>query len=133
MIAADTNILARAILEDDDEQSQIAQAFLEQHTKAGDLYLSPYMLLELAWLLKSKGLARHQIAPILEKLIHAGGVTVGQKSMLIAALQLYTKNNISFADCLITTDASITANAKTATFDQALQKADSRCVSPITA
>ncbi len=130
MISPDTNILARAILEDDAKQSPIAQAFLEQHTKAGNLYISPYMILELAWLLKSKGFERHEISPILEKLIHANGVNVGQKSILISALNLYAKNNISFTDCLISSDSKMTANANTSTFDLAFQKADSYCVSP---
>lgn len=131
MIGVDTNIIARAILEDDAKQSQIAQVFLEKHTKAGNLYLSPYMLLELSWLLKSKGLSRQQIAPILEKLIHTDGVSVGQKSTLIAALHLYSKKNISFSDSLIACDDRLNANAKTATFDLLLQKADPQyCVKP---
>lgn len=131
MIGADTNIIARAILEDDSKQSQLAQQFLEKNSKAGNLYLSPYMLLELSWLLKSKGFSRQQIAPILEKLLHSDGVTVGQKSILIAALHLYSKKNISFTDCLIACDCRLTANAKTATFDLLLQKTDPQhCVSP---
>lgn len=130
MIAADTNVLARFILDDDSKQSAISREFLEKHTQEAELYLSPFMILELAWLLKSKGLVRHQIITILDKLIHADGVTVGQKNIVVAALDLYANHNISFADCLISTDAFLTANAKLATFDQNLCKVDARCISP---
>jgi predicted nucleic-acid-binding protein len=131
MITADTNILARAILNDDHKQSHVAQQFLEHHTEKGNLYLSPFMLLELAWLLKSKGLERQQIVLVLEKLIHADGISIGQKNTLLAALRMYATNSISFADCLITCDASFSANAQTATFDRKLQKADKRCIPPV--
>jgi predicted nucleic-acid-binding protein len=130
MISADTNIFARVILNDDRKQSHIAQEFLEHHTQKGDLYVSPYMLLELVWLLKSKGLERQQIVLIIEKLIHIDGIMVGQKNILLAALRMYAANNIGFADCLITCDASVTASAKTVTFDRSLQKVDERCVAP---
>lgn len=130
MISADTNILARVILEDDNIQTKIARNFLEKHTQQENLYFSAFMLLELAWLLKSKGVTRHEIALILEKIIHSSGVVIGQKNILVAAVHLYAKHNISFADCLITMDAKLSANAKTATFDQALCKADSNCVIP---
>lgn len=130
MISADTNILARAILEDDSNQTKIARSFLEKHTKQENLYLSPFMLLELAWLLKSKGISRPEIALILEKIVHSSGTLIGQKNVLVAAIHLYAKNNISFADCLISMDAKLSVNAKTATFDQALRKADSNCVLP---
>lgn len=131
MIGVDTNIIARAILEDDPKQIHIAQQFLEKNSKLGNLYLSPYMLLELSGLLKSKDFSRQQIATILEKLLHSDGVVVGQKSILIAALHLYSKKNISFTDCLISCDCHLTSNAKTVTFDRLLQKADPQhCVGP---
>lgn len=130
MIAADTNILARVILEDDNNQTKIARHFLEKHTKEENLYLSPFMFLELAWLLKSKGISRHEIALILEKIVHSSGTIIGHKNILVAAIHLYSKANVSFADCLITMDAKLSVNAKTATFDQALRKADSNCILP---
>ena len=130
MIAADTNVLARAILEDDHHQTKTAKTFLEKHCQNADLYLSPFMLLELAWILKGKGIKRQEIAVILEKIVHADGVSVGLKNIVVAAIDLYSKNNISFADCLITVDATISVSAKTATFDAALRKVSLHCVAP---
>ena len=54
MISVDTNILARVISEDDEKQSKISKKFLLEHAQKGDLYISSYVVLELAWLLKSK-------------------------------------------------------------------------------
>lgn len=130
MISPDTNILARAILEDDLEQTGISQRFLEKHAEKGELYLSPYMLQELVWLLQAKGLARIEIVPVLEKLLHTQGVLVGQKTVLTLALANYAKTKLSFTDCLITADAHLSANAKTATFDKAMQRANSLCIPP---
>ncbi len=64
MIAVDTNILARWILQDDPVQAPIAERILSE-----PCWLSWTVLLELAWLLKSHGgLARDQIADVLEAL-----------------------------------------------------------------
>lgn len=128
MISPDTNILARAILEDDSDQTAISQRFLEKHAEKGELYLSPYMLQELVWLLQAKQLGRAEIVPVLEKLLHTRGVLVGQKTVLTLALANYAKSKLSFTDCLITADAHLSANAKTATFDKAMQKANSLCI-----
>lgn len=127
MIAADTNVLARFFLDDDVNQSKLAKEFIVKHTQNGTLYLSSFMLMELVWLLTSKGLGRHQIVPILDKLVNTDGIHIGQKPILLAALNLFRKHNISFSDCLITADADVTVNANTATFDQAMIKATKRC------
>ena len=130
MIAVDTNILARSILDDDREQSPIAKDFLRRQTKKGRLYLSPFVVMELVWVLKSRGLKRHQIAPILEKLIEVDGIDIGKRNVIVAALNLYRIFNVSFSDCLITADGQLTANADTASFDDELRKHVTYCVHP---
>ncbi len=130
MIAVDTNVLARSILDDDEEQSPIAKDFLRRHTEKGRLYLSPFVMMELVWVLKSRGLKRHQIVPILEKLTEIDGIDIGKRNVIVSALNLYRKFNISFSDCLIAADGQITANARTASFDEALRKSIAYCVDP---
>lgn len=55
---------------------------------------------------------------------------IGVNTNIIAALHLYSKKNISFIDCLISCDCRLTSNAKTATFDVLLQKADPQPLIP---
>jgi predicted nucleic-acid-binding protein len=128
MLAADTNILARYLLDDDKNQSPLAARFLNHFSKKGTLYFSPFMLMELAWLLKAKGLERQEIVSILEKLVDTDGVLIGQKNVVISALHNYRKHNISFSDSMIVADADINANANTATFDNGIIKSNIRGV-----
>lgn len=65
MIAIDTNILARWILLDDEEQVPVAQRLLSE-----PCWVSWTVLLELAWLLGSRAkLARAQVAEVLDALL----------------------------------------------------------------
>jgi predicted nucleic-acid-binding protein len=130
MIAVDTNVLARAILNDDTIQSRIAKQLLSNLGASDSLYVSPFVVMELAWLLRSKGFKRTEIVPVLQQILESDGVEFGKKNILIAALDLYRKNNISFSDCLIAADGHLSANAKTATFDDDLRKSVSFCLRP---
>ncbi len=130
MIAVDTNVLARAILNDDTVQSRIAKQLLSNLGASDSLYVSPFVVMELTCLLRSKGFKRTEIIPVLERLLESDGVEFGKKNILIAALDLYRKNNISFFDCLIAADGHLSANAKTATFDDDLRKSLSFCMRP---
>lgn len=127
MLALDTNVIARYLLDDDANQSRLSADVLLKYTQRGALYLSPFMLMELVWLLKAKGLEKHEIVPIIEKLVQTDGILVGQKNVVVSAINIFRKRNLSFTDCLIAADGDINANANTATFDQAMIKANIRC------
>jgi predicted nucleic-acid-binding protein len=43
---------------------------------------------------------------------------------------MYRKNSISFSDCLIAADGHLSANAKTATFDEDFRKSVALCLKP---
>ena len=117
-------------MNDDNKQSPLSANFITENAEKGLLYLSPFILMELVWLLKAKGLSRQHIVPILEKLIDTDGVLIGQKNVIVSAVNLYRKHNLSFSDCLIAADGDINANANTAVFfDQAMIKLCPRCVS----
>jgi predicted nucleic-acid-binding protein len=130
MIAVDTNILARAILNDDPVQSRIARQLLSSQGSTENLYISPFVMMELVWLLRSKGFKRAEIIPVLERLLESDGVDFGKKNILVAALELFKKCNISFSDCLVAADGHLSANAKTATFDEDMRKLVPFCLNP---
>jgi predicted nucleic-acid-binding protein len=85
VIALDTNVLARWILLDDDDQTPIARRLL-----AEPCWLSWTVLLETAWLLASRAkLARSQIAEILDTVIAMPTVHVDRRDNLHWALERY--------------------------------------------
>lgn len=73
-IIADTNVLLRAIVGDDGEQSKVA---LDMLTKAGLVAISPQALCELVWVLdRSYGVQRVDIARVVRSLLETSNVVV---------------------------------------------------------
>ena len=122
MIGIDTNILVRIYLEDDKEQAKTAQEFLLESTKKGGLFVSSYALLELAWVLKGKGYNRQQIYDAIITIIDSLGVIVGQKSVILTALEKYIKGKADFGDYMILAEGEKNSCYNLKTFDKKLQK-----------
>ncbi len=55
MISVDTNVLIRAVLEDDLLQAAKAKSLMKEASESKKLYVSSYAILEMAWVLKVKG------------------------------------------------------------------------------
>lgn len=73
-IIADTNVLLRAIVGDDVEQSKVA---LDTLTKANLVAISPQALCELVWVLdRSYGVQRVDIARVVRSLLETSNVVV---------------------------------------------------------
>lgn len=74
-ITADTNVLARAFLEDHPEQSKVAQAVLE---RAEIVALPLTTLCELVWVLRSYKIGPVDIAATVQDLINGANVVVNR-------------------------------------------------------
>jgi predicted nucleic-acid-binding protein len=74
-MTADTNVLARALLEDHPQQSKVAQAVL---SKAELIGLSLVTLCELVWVLRSYKIQPSDIAATIRRLIDATNVAVNR-------------------------------------------------------
>ena len=74
-ITADTNVLVRAFLEDDPEQSKPAQAALR---KAEIVALPISTLCELVWVLRSYKIGTVDIATTIRNLINGANIVVNQ-------------------------------------------------------
>lgn len=79
MIGADTNILVRAFLEDDQNQTKEAKDFLLKATQNNSLFISSYAILEFAWVLKTRSYSREEIYEAVITLADSIGVTIGQR------------------------------------------------------
>ncbi len=93
MKAADTNILARFMLDDDPVQSPIARDLV----KAG-VFVPLTVLLELGWLLQSRyGMERGHLASSLLDLFDVPGVVLDDDDAVRSAVAAFAKSG-DFAD-----------------------------------
>lgn len=122
MIGIDTNILARVFLEDDEQQSKLAQSFLENTAKTEGVFISSYALLEFVWVLKVKGFTRREIQKALVTLCDANGVHIGEKEIVLSAIEKYAKGIADFGDYMILSSGENNKTHKLKTFDLALLK-----------
>ena len=122
MIGTDTNILVRAYLEDDKKQAEEAKEFLLKTTKEKSLFISSYAILEFAWVLKTKNYSRKEIYEAVIMLMDSIGVIIGQKDVVLTALEKYIKGKADFGDYMILAEGEKNKAYKLKTFDKAIQK-----------
>ena len=96
MRGLDTNVLVRALVQDDAEQGQRAQAFLS----AQPVYVPVTVILELEWVLRSRyGYSPKAIADAMEKLAILENAIVGEQAAVVAAARKM-RQGWDFADAL---------------------------------
>lgn len=82
MRAVDTNVLVRALVQDDPAQARRAQACLS----AQPVYVPVTVVLELEWVLRSRyGYSARAIADAMEKLAMLDNAIVGEQAAVVAA------------------------------------------------
>jgi predicted nucleic-acid-binding protein len=80
--SVDTNVLVRALVQDDATQSARAQALLAQ----ADLFVPVTVILELEWVLRSRyAFAPRLVAQAIGKIAALGNVVVGERNAVLAA------------------------------------------------
>lgn len=96
MRALDTNVLVRALVQDDAEQGRRAQACLSAHT----VYVPVTVILELEWVLRSRyGYSPKTIADAIEKLAILENAVVAEQDAVVAAARKL-RQGWDFADAL---------------------------------
>ncbi|MHB1947833.1 MAG: PIN domain-containing protein [Gammaproteobacteria bacterium] len=121
MIAIDTNVLVRILIDDDGAVNQVktARQFAKKHKK---LFIPQLVQVELVWVLSSAyELDKSEIVTILQHLCENGAFILQRKKQFEDALHLYQTNNTGFSDCLIQVE-SIDAGYEVATFDKKFAK-----------
>lgn len=121
MIAADTNVMVR-ILVDDPEQPGQVQTARKLASQAQQLYVPQIVLVEIVWVLQgSYGLNKAAIIRVLEHLLHNSAFELQAEDRFIEALGIFKESNCDFSDCLITAE-SRSANCTLVTFDKKLSR-----------
>ena len=126
MIAFDTNVLLRLLLNDDARQARQAQALVDQAMSRSDRILLPDIVLcEMEWVLSSVyGVPRAAIIETLRRLLDAEEFAFLDRAAVTSALNDYEGGSADFSDYLIGASAARAGAATTCTFDRALRRAE---------
>ena len=122
MVAADTNVWARAYLNDEPAQAANARNALAAARSAGGVFVPLLVLAELSWVLRGRW-DRSRVLDTIDALLQARGVTVESAAIARKALEACRKGGAGFADHLIAETSFATGAAEVITFDKALGRA----------
>lgn len=101
MIAIDTNVLIRLLVDDPNEvaQTQLARQLLIEY---GAAWVSSIVLIETVWVLQSRyKLVKEEIIAVIEKLISHPLIQLENAVRVHEALIIYRASNAGFSDCSI--------------------------------
>lgn len=119
MLAADTNVWARAFLNDEPAQARKARSALAEARAAGGIFVPLLVLAELSWVLRGRW-DRGKVLDTIEGLLQTRGVTVESAAVAWKALQASRKGAAGFADHLIAEISFASGAGEVITFDKAL-------------
>ncbi len=100
MLTADTNVWARAFLNDDQAQTKKARSALAQARSRDGVFIPLIVLAELSWVLRGRW-EKERVLDALDGLLRARGVTVECANLARKALDAARNGPTGFADHLI--------------------------------
>lgn len=118
MIAADTNVWARAYLNDDAAQSGKSRSALAAARSTDGIFVPLLVLAELSWVLRGRW-DRERVLSTIENLLRTRGVVVESPTQAWRALEASRKGAVGFADHLIREVAFESGASEVITFDKA--------------
>lgn len=117
MIVADTNVWARAFLNDDAAQAQRARRTLAEARSRNGVFLPLIVLAELSWVLRARWSAE-RVLTALEGLLRTRGVTVESPEVARQAVASARTGDAGFADHLIAQAGFANGADQVITFDE---------------
>ena len=125
MIALDTNVLVRYLVEDDAAQALAARTLLEQITPEQPAFICREVMVELVWVLRRNyRLPRDRVAMVLEALLATEGLEIEAASDVARAAFRYRQGEADFADLMIASAAERRVASPLYTFDQKLARVE---------
>jgi predicted nucleic-acid-binding protein len=119
VIALDTNVLVRFLVQDDPLQAQLATKVIDQLTDNAQGFVSSEVLIELVWVLeRAYRLGRTEIASALDGLLSATELNIEGSDEVAPALELYRNDGFGFADLMIAAAARRAGASELVTFDR---------------
>jgi predicted nucleic-acid-binding protein len=123
VIAIDTNVLVRALIDEPSETAQItaARALLAD---AKEVFVSLVVLVETVWVLESAyQFSKDEVMRVLDHLLDNVAFSLDEEARCSSAVSLFRGANADFADCLILAE-SHRRGLDLYTFDKRLSKLD---------
>ena len=119
MIALDTNVLVRFLVQDDPEQARLAGEVMDQLTEDAPAFVGREVLVELVWVLeRAYRLGRAEIAGALDGLLASTELVIEGADQVGPALELYRNDGFGFADLMIAAAARRAGAREVVTFDR---------------
>ena len=124
MIALDTNVLVRFLVEDDPAQTEQAKAILKKIVDSGSACFIPDIVLcELVWVLRSSyRVSKPEVVERLRALSLANHLILQSTDLVTEAIDAYASGKGDFSDYLIRGIAQSAGAEIVATFDRALHQ-----------
>jgi predicted nucleic-acid-binding protein len=124
VIALDTNVLVRFLVEDDPSQTEKASRVLQRALDSNSsCFVSDVVMCEVVWVLESSyKFRRTEISQVLGRLLRATHLTFSSIEQLARSLDAYRTGRGGFADYLIREHARAHGCEAVATFDGDLLK-----------
>ncbi len=126
MIALDTNVFVRLVLQDDETQARAAERLVvKARREQTHLFVADVVWCELVWVLTRRaGLSRDDIAAALNQLLRTELIVVAAPAVIERSLAAYRKGKGDFADYLVREQARAIDAGDVVTFDRALKGGD---------
>ena len=119
MIALDTNVIVRFLVQDEAEQSRRATELIEELSPDDPGLVSREVLLELVWVLeRAYGYSRLEIASAIDGLLSSSELILEAADDVGPALDLYRSEGFGFADLMIAAAARRLGASEVVTFDR---------------
>ena len=123
MIALDSNVLIRLLVEDDPVQTDLAVRLIQSARERGErCFICDPVLCEVEWVLDGAyGASRRDVATALQHIIASPFFVFDDAASLKSALDRFCRGKADFSDYLLGTRAQKRGAVTTYTFDKALR------------
>lgn len=123
MIGLDTNVLLRAVTQDDSIQTPLARALIGTLDETNPGYVNTVVLVEFSWSLRTRyTYEREAIAEAIEAMLESAAFVVSDRDAVNTALSRCRDDGLHFADALIGELNLIAGCPTTMTFDNPASK-----------
>ncbi|HXE08225.1 MAG TPA: PIN domain-containing protein [Acidobacteriaceae bacterium] len=121
MLTADTNVWARALLNDNQAETKIARSTLVKARSSDGVFVPLIVFAELSWVLRARW-ERERVLNALDGLLRARGVTVESPALARKALEAAQTGPVGLADHLIAEVSFDAGVREILTFDKAFAR-----------
>lgn len=123
MIAVDTNVLVRLLVNDDAAQANKARRLFDaMGADDGSIWIADAVLVEVVWTLaRAYARPREDLVSVLRALAGNATVALESEGAVRAAIETFEAGPADFADCLLAEKARLAGCERLATFDKGMR------------